>query len=122
MLDGCYRGTTAETPAFLRPSVERVELGRTFGMALVNRSDGNAFFGPSYWTVWREEGGKWRNVDPRDGVEFEPGPYCFGLRDVTLSGGEDAEKGTLGALFEVCDRTRYRRGSVGERVTRLRPA
>lgn len=137
MLDGCYHRATAETPVFVRPSAERVEMSETVELSLVNRSGGTVSFGPYYWTVWREEGGEWTNVDPRDAIEdlgaevepggtyawtvpvevgddgtdghhraaaavdFYPGLYCFGLREAPLSGGEDAEEGTLGALFEV---------------------
>lgn len=137
MLDSCYHRATAETPVFVRPSAERVDLGETVELSLVNRIDGSVFFGPYYWTVWREDGDGWTNVDSRDavedlgaeiepgetytwtvpvdtegdrtygshraavGVEFEPGVYCFGVRDVPLSGDEDAERGAPGALFEV---------------------
>ncbi|QLG27797.1 hypothetical protein HUG10_09640 [Halorarum halophilum] len=137
MLDGCYHRATAETPVFVHPSAEEVELDGTVELSLVNRSDGSVFFGPYYWTVWREDDDGWTNVDPRDavedlgaeiepggtytwtvpvevgdggadtahraagGVDFEPGLHCFGVRDVPLSGDEDAEKGTPGALFEV---------------------
>lgn len=141
MLDGCYHRATGDTPVFVRPSRERVDLGGTLAVSLVNRSDRELFFGPYYWTVWREDEAGWTNVDDRRGVldlgaavppggaytwtvqvttdgdddaeaapdravtrvDFRPGLYCFGVREVPLPGSETAAdaRQTLGALFTV---------------------
>lgn len=55
------------------------------------------------WTVPVTAGGDVEMASDRAaaGVDFRPGPYCFGVREVPLSSGGEFESGTVGALFEV---------------------
>jgi hypothetical protein len=92
VLDACYHRADAASPAFVRPSVERVTLRDTVSFTLVNRSDGTVTFGPFYYRIWRRaDGGEWTPVDEREhvldlGAEMPPGGSVEWVVDVSATG------------------------------------
>lgn len=70
VLDACYHDASAESRAFVRPSVERVPPNETVNFTLVNRSDASLFFGPYHWRIWREEVGGWTDLGPDEMLDL----------------------------------------------------
>lgn len=70
VLDACYHEATAESRAYVRPSIERVPPNETVDFTLANRSDVSLFFGPYHWRIWREEPLGWTDLGPDEMLDL----------------------------------------------------
>lgn len=92
VLDACYHRATAESRAYVRPSVERAPAPETVAFTLLNRSDVSLSFGPYHWRIWRKGGVGWTDLGPEEmldlGAIVEPGQSYSWTAVLDPEGGE----------------------------------